>query len=140
MNAIRPATDADMRFVESTWAWSHRSRSYQRERRLDDASGRWPIRDEIAAILRKRPVIMVLPGEGDSVHAWACATPGIALHYAYVPKDLRGHGLGRLVIEAAYGSYPARIALSYRHRLDKGVTSTRFVQKEAPWKSRIGTK
>jgi GNAT superfamily N-acetyltransferase len=136
---LRPAVEADIGYVRGTWGQSYMMRLSGREKRLLPKT--WPIWRELDAILRTRPIIIVLPGSGDTVHAWACAAPGVVLHYAYVPKDLRGHGIGRMLITAAFGSYPDSIPLSFPHRLDR-CASLRFVRppRETPWKSRISTK
>lgn len=41
-------------------------------------------------------------------HGWACAGDGM-LHWAYVPFNLRGVGLGRAIITRVLGGYPSRI-------------------------------
>jgi len=45
----------------------------------------------------------VRPSAPHTVHAWACGEPGI-LHYVYVARELRRHGIGRALIEAVAGT------------------------------------
>lgn len=54
----------------------------------------------------------VVLASGPTVHAFACGS-GETLHFAYVPFDLRGHGLGRRVITALFGSYPDHITVTH---------------------------
>lgn len=45
---------------------------------------------------------MVSPAAPQTIHAWVCGSPGV-LHYAYVPRELRGNGIGRDLVKAVAG-------------------------------------
>ena len=55
---------------------------------------------------------VVVFASGPTVHAWACGD-GDALHYVYVPPELRHRGLARQLITALFGEYPERIRVTH---------------------------
>jgi GNAT superfamily N-acetyltransferase len=88
-------------FVASTWArgsrYGLRTRdAFRLVNRLLDASPR-----------------IVVAANGMTVHAWACGVAD-ALHYVYVPPELRGHGIARRLITELFGEYPDRIVVTHR--------------------------
>ena len=118
---IRDAMPEDLNYIMGTWLGSHLSNFPGRNR----ASARRSFQAYSKTLLLSAPKISVMVSGRDVLHAWAMAEPGKMLHFAYVPKDLWGNGLGRQVITAAFGSYPERIACSYRWPY----ASSRFVFK-----------
>lgn len=93
----------DRRFVVSTWVQSFADGAPW-SKRLARAN-HWPVVDRV---LDGGARVVILGTEGGAVHAWACGTDD-ALHYAYVPPELRGRGFARRVITALFESYPDHI-------------------------------
>jgi hypothetical protein len=59
-----------------------------------------------------RTVVLYREAAPETVHAWACGEGPDLLHWAYVPRPLRGVGMGRAAIRAALGGYPDRVHVS----------------------------
>lgn len=99
----------DRRFVVPTWV---RSLAFQRRGDHRKATLRryWAIVDRVLDDSATR--VSVLATGGGAVHGWACAT-GDVLQYAYVPPELRGHGLARRCITHALGGYADRIEVTH---------------------------
>lgn len=55
---------------------------------------------------------VVVIATGATVHAWACGEDD-ALHYVYVPPELRGKGLTRRLITALFGDYADHINVTH---------------------------
>jgi GNAT superfamily N-acetyltransferase len=97
----RLMTASDRRFVVPTWALSS---TY----------------DGLSKPQRFRLVDRILDGgarcivlaEGATVHAWGCGAED-ALHYVYIPPELRGHGLASQIIALVLGSYAERINVTH---------------------------
>lgn len=100
MNA-RDMTASDRRYVVPTWAQSARYDGMRKRQRFE----------LVDAILDAGARVVVL-GADRTVHAWACGDAE-ALHYVYVPPELRGFGIAREVITHLFGSYPERIAITH---------------------------
>ena len=108
---LRDARPDEMRYVLATWVNSHLSRYPGRHR----WQARKVHRAFLANLLEGQPCkIIVAATEPDCLHGWACAVPGQTLHYCYVPRELREEGLGRRLIQAAFGGYPGIIPCSTR--------------------------
>lgn len=101
---IRDATADDVGLIFATWMESARQ---LRNARLSIFDKFYP--DVVRSLLEtETAAVMTLEGK-DAIHAWACGRAPNLLHFAYVPKNLRGHGLGRAVIDATLGGYPATV-------------------------------
>jgi GNAT superfamily N-acetyltransferase len=87
-------------FVVDTWLRTYRT--LYRVRGLDRA--RW-CQGQRAVVRDLVPLVRlaVRPPAPHTVHAWVCGSPGV-LHYVYVARELRRHGIGRALVEAACGT------------------------------------
>lgn len=97
----REMTASDRRFVVPTWALSSTYDGLTKPERFK----------LVDRILDSGARCIVL-AQDVTVHAWACGT-GDTLHYAYVPPELRGHGLAARVMALALGGYPLRIHVTH---------------------------
>lgn len=95
-------TDTDRRYVVPTWAQSARYPRLSKAQRF-----------RLVDVVLSRARVSVLASDARTVHAWACSSDDV-LHYAYVPPELRGHGLARRAIEHVMGAYPDRVVVSHR--------------------------
>lgn len=91
----------DRRYVVPTWALSSRYDGLSKPERFK----------LVDRVLDSGAPVVVL-ANGRTVHAWACGDAD-ALHYVYVPPELRGAGLARRVITAAQGGYRDRINVTH---------------------------
>jgi GNAT superfamily N-acetyltransferase len=98
---VREMTASDRRFVAPTWALSSRYEGMSK-------AARFRLVDRV---LDGGARCIVL-AEGATVHAWACGAED-ALHYAYVPPELRGHGIAAKLIALVLGSYAERINVTH---------------------------
>ncbi len=89
----RAMTDTDRRYVVPTWALSAKYGGLERRDRF-----------RLVDRLLDEGAPCIVLAHGSTVHAWACGA-GDALHYAYVPPELRGKGLARRVISHVLGGY-----------------------------------
>lgn len=96
---LRPATATDRAFIFATWM-----RSYWQTKSSSVAYEQYH-RRQPARIERLWPssTIACREAKPDTIHAWVCGSPG-ALHYVYVPPDLREKGLARKLVRAVCGS------------------------------------
>lgn len=109
---LRPAEDGDVALIYSTCLQSHAEGYPRRDRPAAMALFRRSIR---ARLIECDAVVACSPELRTTVFGWACGGNGNgALHYVYVPRELRGNGLARALITAALGSYPARIEVTRR--------------------------
>jgi GNAT superfamily N-acetyltransferase len=99
----REMTARDRRFVVPTWA--HNS-SYD-GKTLPERF------DLVDRTIDGGCRVVCLATSDICVHAWA-AGDGDALHYVYVPPELRKKGLARRAITALFGSYPERIHCTHK--------------------------
>lgn len=97
------------------------------EHRADTLRRYWTIVDRILDEPATRVAVLATDAAGRTIHAWAASTGGV-LHYAYVPLELRGHGLARRAITEVLGGYADRIDITH----DWPFTSTRFVRRRHP--------
>ena len=97
----RTMSDSDRRYVVPTWALSSRYDGLSKPERFR-------LVDRILA--SAAPVIVL--AEGATVHAWACGQAD-ALHYVYVPPELRGHGLAARAIALVLRQYAERINVTH---------------------------
>lgn len=58
-------------------------------------------------------VDVVCLANDSTVHAWACAGPD-ALHYVYVPPELRREGIAKRLITSLLGEYPEHVNITHR--------------------------
>lgn len=87
-------------FVVATWLRTYRA--LYRVRGL--APARWyQGQRAIARDLLPLVQVAVRAPAPHTVHAWACGSPGV-LHYVYVARELRRHGIGRALVEAVSGT------------------------------------
>jgi predicted GNAT family acetyltransferase len=100
---LRVAAEDDRRFVFATWCAAARELRNVRRSVFDVF---YPVR--VQRFLSETPV-HVLASRADTLVAWACGRESDTLHFAYVPAHLRGHGLGRAVVESVLGGYPERV-------------------------------
>lgn len=112
VRAFDPARRGERGWILSTWV-----RSYGAERagmpraRYGKYQGR--LVERILSAACSRAVVLCSESNPDALHAWACASDK-ALHYVYVPPELRGSGLARVAIEAALGTYADSIDVTHR--------------------------
>jgi hypothetical protein len=99
---VREAGPSDLGFVFSTWMESARE---IRQCRLSVFNTYYP--DRVRELLKTEPVHVA--ERNSTLHGWACGAAPNVLRFAYVPYALRGHGLGRALIEAALGGYPGTV-------------------------------
>lgn len=88
-------------FVIETWL-----RTYRRLYRVPGlSSARW-YAGQRAIICELLPLVCLALRRSapNTVHAWACGSPGV-LHYVYVAEPLRRHGVGRALVEAVAGPH-----------------------------------
>lgn len=97
----REMTATDRRFVVPTWALSSTYDGLSKHQRFK----------LVDRIIDGGARCIVL-AEGPTVHAWACGTED-ALHYVYVPPELRGHGLAAKTIALVLSSYAERINVTH---------------------------
>lgn len=97
----REMAASDRPFVVSTWG---NSSSYKGMRRRQ----RFALVDRV--LDAGAPVIVL--ANGPTIHAWACGRDGV-LHFAYLPPELRGKGLGAKAIALAVGGYFERINVTH---------------------------
>jgi GNAT superfamily N-acetyltransferase len=97
----REMTASDRRFVVPTWALSSRYDGFSKPARFR----------LVDRVLDARARCIVL-AEDATVHAWACGSED-ALHYVYVPPELRGHGIAAKLIALVLGSYAERINVTH---------------------------
>lgn len=97
----REMNAADRRFVAPTWALSST---------YDGLSK--PARFRLVDRTLDSGARCIVLAEGATVHAWACGAED-ALHYVYVPPDLRGFGLAARLIALVLGSYAERINVTH---------------------------
>lgn len=102
MIVARAMTDADRPFVACTWARGSRYGLRTRE------AFRF-----VNRLLDSETTRVVVLATDSTVHAWAAGCED-ALHYAYVPPELRRCGLARRAITELLGSYPDRIDVTHR--------------------------
>lgn len=104
----RAMLPGDRRFIVPTWV---RSLAFQRrgDHRARTLKRYWSIVDRV---LDDRATRVEVLTAGSAIHAWAAVT-GDVLQYAYVPPELRGHGLARRCITAALGGYPDVIPVTH---------------------------
>lgn len=103
---VREAIESEMGLVFSTWMESARDlHSHHVRRNVFNHS--YP--DLVTRLLKTEPVYVLIREGKDVPHAWACGREPNVLHFAYVPFDLRGNGLGREVINACLEGYPKMI-------------------------------
>ncbi len=113
----------DRRWVVSTWV-----RSFADYAPWGPALTRarhWCVVDAILDAAPTRVVVLASDEAARTLHAWAAASDD-ALHFAYTPPDLRGHGLARRCIEAALGCYPRVIPTSHPWPFTRGVARFRW--------------
>jgi hypothetical protein len=91
-----PAEPRHRGFVISTWVRSA-AESWKKKMPYSVV-----VDGESKAAERLYPYVHVLTSDGDSIHGWCCGKPGL-LHYAYVPPELRGSGIGGLMVRAVCG-------------------------------------
>ncbi len=106
--AMRPE---DRKFIVPTWVRSFAD--YAPWSRRAVLNGHWSVCDAILDSDDTRVVVLASDSAARTLHAWAVATSAGALHYAYVPPELRGHGLARRAITAALGHYPQHIDVTH---------------------------
>ena len=121
--AMRPE---DRRFIVPTWVRSLAA-SRRGEHRTDTLRRYWAIVDRVLDDPSTRGVVCASDEAARTIHAWAIVT-GDVLQYAYVPEDLRRHGLAKRCITAALRGYPERIAITHVWPF----ASTRFVLRQHP--------
>lgn len=97
----REMTERDRRYVVPTWAQSSHYDGH-------DKRGRFALVDRII----DEGARVVCLAAGTTVHAWAAGEAG-ALHYVYVPPELRNKGIARRAVSALFGSYPERIRITH---------------------------
>ena len=95
MTELREMTASDRRFVVPTWALGAPWRGLTKQERFVRV-------DKLLSVQGARVVCLVT---GETVQAWA-ACNGRELLYAYVPPELREHGLARRLITHLFGGYP----------------------------------
>lgn len=103
---------ADRRFVAPTWvrsfasagAWPHAA----------TLANHWAVVDAILEAPTTRVAVLCTGDDGDALHGWAAVdTAAGALHWAYVPPELRGRGYARLAVSAALGDYPRALEITH---------------------------
>lgn len=121
---IRDKTDGDVPFIMATWMRGYGHRVCERER--PQAVKKYRI--EADAFFAHFPTSIVCsPEREDTIHGWACGR-GNFLAWAYVPVDLRGYGIGRVVMTETLGDYPGTIWVGNPRQKP---VSPRFVYDEA---------
>lgn len=86
-------------FIIDTWL-----RTYRRIFRVAGLDRERWYEGQREVILDLLPLVQVAlrPAAPHTVHAWVCGVPGM-LHYVYVARELRRHGIGRALVEACAG-------------------------------------
>jgi hypothetical protein len=102
---LRPKTDGDTPFVMATWIRSFSVYLNGRERKA--VCRKYRI-DADAFFSHFPTVVLCSTSDADTIHGWACGS-GDFLAWAYIPVDLRGYGIGKLVITEALGGYPGTV-------------------------------
>lgn len=97
----REMSPSDRRFVVPTWSLSSTYGGLSKPQRFK----------LVDRILDGGARCIVL-AEDATVHAWACGAED-ALHYAYVPPELRGHGIAAKLIAFVLGSYAEHINVTH---------------------------
>lgn len=104
-------TVADEPFVFDAWLKSHRQLV---ARKLQKAGPMAEYRRQAERLINEYGAIVAHSPDQPSVrHGFICASP-TALHYVYVPRELRCMGLGQELIRRALGSYPDRISCTHQ--------------------------
>lgn len=91
-----PAEPRHRGFVISTWVRSA-AESWKKKMPYSVV-----VNGESKAAESLYPLVHVLTSDGDSIHGWCCGSAGL-LHYAYVPPELRGSGIGQLMVRFVCG-------------------------------------
>jgi GNAT superfamily N-acetyltransferase len=100
----------DRRFIVPTWVRSFAE--YAPWSRAATLRGHWAVADTLLDAPDVRVMVLASDEAARTLHAWAAGV-GDALHYVYVPPELRGHGLARRCITALLGSYPKHIDVTH---------------------------
>lgn len=130
---IRGKVPTDTAFIMATWirSWAEGLRDNKRLRAIHE------YRPKADAFFKNLDVAVVCSAENpDVIHSWACGK-GNFLAWAYVPKDLRGYGMGRLAIDSVvdelapriWVGHPKRSELTDRFKFDQ----VRFDEEVAKW-------
>ncbi|HYE92348.1 MAG TPA: hypothetical protein VEA38_15065 [Terriglobales bacterium] len=114
MIRVRQATADDRRFIVPTWVRSFADYAPKQGcgSRAKVLRAHWRIVDAILDNPETRTMVLCSEDSERTLHAWASGTAD-ALHYVYVPPELRGHGFARRVITATLGAYPTALAVSH---------------------------
>ena len=99
---IRAWRPEDRRFVVPTWA-----RSWHRSPKRRD----YESIDRILNEPSTRVLVLASDAASRTIHAWVAGTTD-ALHYVYVPMELRGNGVARDLITKLLGGYPDAIHIT----------------------------
>lgn len=112
---IREAVADDISLIFPTWMESARQ---LRNTRLAIFNAFFPA--VVRSLLETERAVVATREGNNTIHAWACGRAPNLLHFAYVPANLRGRGIGRAVISGVLDGYPNTIfvtssPLSLRH-------------------------
>lgn len=96
--ALRPATEADLPFITSTWIESYiRSPATRRIPKAVFLEGHRRVIDRLLA--KYNAWVACDPGDRDVLYGWSlCQYDPAALHYCYVKETRRGQGVARALI------------------------------------------
>lgn len=109
---VRAWEPGDRCWIVPTWVRSFADYApWGRRRTLQE---HWHVVDRILDSASTRVSVLCSASGPTMLHAW-CAwdEPSGALHYVYVPPELRGAGLARRVISSALGSYPPVLSATH---------------------------
>lgn len=106
---IRKGKPTDYNFVHSTWCKSYKGRFLGCP--MPIYIHRQP---KLVEFLMDKYGWQVLCSEEeeDAIHAWICASDSV-LHYIYVPPDLRGRGIAKMLISYVFSDYPEYIRTTH---------------------------
>lgn len=108
--SVRDMREGDLNFIRSSWL---RSNARTVPQALVPSDAYFELHWEVAMGLLERPAVRCVmatdPNDDDHLVGWACGEPAGAarrplLHFAYVKKPFRRHGVARLLVERAVGA------------------------------------
>lgn len=108
--SLRTATDADLRFVHSSFHTAH-WKNHARKHTLKEVYDAGMDKRIDRLVFRSKVLVAFFPEVPDEVLGWSCVE-GDALHYVYVKAVYRRRGIGT-------GLVPAAAAKWYTHPTDR---------------------
>lgn len=102
----------DRRFVIPTWVQSFAE--YAPWSKRTTLQKHWAVVERLLLSPSTRVVVLCTDSAQRTLHGWAAAdVDAWALHYAYIPPELRGGGLARTAITSVLGTYADRIDVTH---------------------------